>query len=475
MASEELCWLPLERLAPRIAAREVSPVEAAEATLARIERLDPRLNAYQRVLAESALTEARTAEAEIQAGRYRGPLHGVPVALKDLFATRGVVTTGGSRILADWTPDHDAAVVERLRAAGAVIVGKTTLHEFALGGTSINPHYGPVRNPWDIERVPGGSSGGSAVAVAAGLATLALGSETGNSIRRPAAFCGVVGLKPTYGRVSRHGVLPAAWSLDHIGPFARSVRGAAMALDALSGPDARDRASAPARPPVGELRGRARGLRLGVLEGYFAGEIGLEAGAVWEQALATLTGLGLAARTVAAPAIQWTAVVSSTIMLAEAATYHGAWLDSRPHDYGADVRERLVIGRALTAADYLAAQRARQVIADEVARALRDVDALIAPTSLTPATPIAEGAAALGDRPYTVGPHFFNLWRLFSLLGLPVVSVPCGFTRSGLPLAIQIAGRPFEERTVLEIAAAYEDATDWMTRRPPLDQVVAGE
>ena len=468
MSAEELCWLPLERLAPLIQAGEVSPVELTAATLARIERLNPTLNAFMTVLTEAAMAEARVAAAEIQAGRYRGPLHGVPVSVKDLFATRGVRTTAGARILADWEPDYDAAAVERLRAAGAVLVGKTTLHEFALGGTSINPHFGPVCNPWDTARMPGGSSGGSAAAVAAGLGHISLGSETGNSVRRPAAFCGVVGLKPTYGRISRYGAVPAAWSLDHVGIFARSVQGAADALDALSGPDGRDPASAPAQPPVGVVAGGAAAVRVGVPEGYFVNELTGEPAAAWAAAVAALERLGVRLRTVALPAVQRTAVVSSTIMQAEAATYHRRWLAERPAEYGADVRERLQVGQALTATEYLTAQRGRALIGAELRQALGDVDMLVAPTTVAPAPPIADGAAALGDRPYTVGPHSFNLLRLFSLLGLPVVSVPCGFTAAGLPLAIQIAGRPFAERTVLTLAAAYEAAHDWMDRRPPV-------
>jgi aspartyl-tRNA(Asn)/glutamyl-tRNA(Gln) amidotransferase subunit A len=468
MDVEQLCWLPLEELAPLIETGQVSPVELTEATLARIERFGPRLNAFVTVTAATARAEARAAEAAIRAGDYRGPLHGVPVSVKDLFATRDAPTTAGSRILADWRPDYDAAVIERLRAAGAVLVGKTTLHEFALGGTSINTHYGPVRNPWDLERVPGGSSGGSAAAVAAGLSTLSLGSETGNSTRRPAAYCGIIGLKPTYGRISRYGAVPAAWSLDHVGIFARSARGAAAALDALSGPDHRDHASAAAHPPVSPLSGQVAGLRAGVPEAYLAEELTGEAAANWEAALATLARLGLRVRAVALPSARWTALVSTTIMQAEAATYHRRWLRERPGDYGADVRERLQLGLALTATDYLTAQRGRQLIADEVAAALREVDVLIAPTTVAPAPRNADGLAIAGDRPTAVGPHFFNLLRLYSLLGLPVVSTPSGFTAAGLPLAIQIAGRPFAERTVLEVAAAYAAATDWLTRRPPV-------
>ncbi|MCC6626612.1 MAG: amidase [Chloroflexi bacterium] len=468
MDAESLPWLPLEQLAPLLESGEVSPVALTEATLARIQRLDSALNAFITITNDTARREAETAATEIAAGHYRGPLHGVPVSVKDLFATRGVRTTAGAKILSDWTPDYDAAAVERLRAAGAVLVGKNTLHEFALGGTSLNPHFGNVLNPWDRERVPGGSSGGSAAAVAAGLSTISLGSETGNSTRRPAAFCGIIGLKPTYGRISRFGAVPAAWSLDHVGIFARSVRGVAATLDALSGPDRRDRGSASAKPPVGPLTGVVKGLRAGVPEAYLA-DLTDEVGANWEAALAVLAGLGVRVRTLALPTVRWTALVSSTIMQAEASTWHRRWLAERPADYGADVRERLQLGLALSNGDYLTAQRGRQAIADEVAGALAEVDLLIAPTVPAPAPPIAGGPTVAGDRPYGTAPAFFHLHRLFSLLGLPVVSTPSGFSAGGLPLAIQIAGRPFAERTVLETAAGFEAATGWAVRRPPVD------
>jgi aspartyl-tRNA(Asn)/glutamyl-tRNA(Gln) amidotransferase subunit A len=371
--------------------------------------------------------------------------------------------------LADWVPDYDAAAVERLRAAGAVLIGKNTLHEFALGGTSLNPHYGDVHNPWRLDRVPGGSSGGSAAAVAAALSTISLGSETGNSTRRPAAFCGIVGLKPTYGRISRFGAVPAAWSLDQVGIFARSARGAAATLDVLSGPDRRDRGSAGTKPPVGDLTGLVAGLTAGVPEAYLGADLTPEVADNWAQVLDTLQRLGVRLRTFALPSVRWTALVSSTIMQSEAATWHRRWLLERPQDYGADVRERLQLGLALTAADYLTAQRGRQQIAEEVAGVLADADLLIAPTVPAPAPLIAGGPVVAGDQPYRVDTSFFHLHRLFSLLGLPVVSLPTGLTSDGLPMAIQVAGRPFAERTVLDVGAAIEAATGWLTQRPPVD------
>jgi aspartyl-tRNA(Asn)/glutamyl-tRNA(Gln) amidotransferase subunit A len=470
MDSESLCFLPLHQLSPMLRDRQISPVEVLDAVLSRIRRHNPALNAFLTVTEDNARAEARQAEIEIGHGQYRGPLHGVPVSLKDLYATRGVRTTAGSRILAEWVPDFDAAAVERLRDAGAIFLGKATMHEFALGSTSINPHFGPVRNPWDTSRIPAGSSGGSAAAVATGLSYLSMGSETGNSIRRPAAFCGVVGLKPTYGRVSRFGMVPAAWSLDHAGPFTRAVRDAAIALDVLTGPDRRDPASIASAPPVADsLDLPVDGLRVGVPTRYLTRGVAPVVAAAFERALDVLRHLKVTVVEIDVPAIRFTAVVSSTIMLAEAAAYHAPWLASRASEYGADVRARLDLGSAITASEYLRAQRGRALIADDMDRALETVDLIAAPTASDAPTPIADGAEALGDIPYTVEEHYYHFLRLPSLVGLPVVSVPMGFAPPGLPLGLQIIGRRREDDLALRLAHAYEQAAGWVGRQPPLD------
>ena len=472
MSDAELCYLTIAEAAGLISTGEVSPVELTEAHLRRIEAVDGRLNTFLTVTAEVARAEARQAEREISAGRYRGLLHGVPYSLKDLYATDGIRTTGGTKIWADWVPDYDSTVAERLKSAGAVLLGKTNMHEFALGVTNINPHYGAARNAWNLEHIPGGSSGGAASAVAAGLGHFGMGSETGNSIRRPAAFCGVNGLKPTYGRVSRHGMLPASWSLDHAGPFTRSAADAAIVLQALAGRDRRDPASSNAQvPDFSALLGdAATGIKAGVPR-KFLSEMSGEADAGFEEVLATLGRAGVSIVDLELPSAVYAAVTSTAIMLSEAASFHADWVRGRQGDYGKDVLTRLRIGMAITAQEYTDAQRFRRLIAGEMLEEMRskDVDLIVAPTTPATATPIAGGAAALGDQPYSVGNGFFNLYRLFSLVGWPVVSIPCGFGVNGLPLAVQIAGRPLEERQILRLAHFYQQMTDWHLRRPSLE------
>jgi len=468
--SDALVYASIGELAPRIRAGDVSPVEVTTAVLSRIEQLNPTLNAFITVTAESALAQARQAESEIGRGVYRGPLHGIPVSLKDLYDTAGVRTTGGSRILAERVPTTDATATRKLAEAGAVLVGKTNLHEFAYGTTTLNPHYGQTRNPWDLERITAGSSGGSGAAVAAGLSYLSMGSETGFSIRRPAAFCGVVGLKATYGRVSRHGVLPCAWSLDHAGPLTRTVRDAALALNAVAGYDAGDPASA--RAPVPDftaLLGRdIKGLRVGIPRHHFAGRVEPAVEAAFEAAVKVFADLGAIPVEVRMPRARFAAPASTTTMHAEVVAVHASWIRQRPEEYGADVRERIQIGLCVTAEDYLRAQRIRRWIAEEVADVFTSVDLLATPTTPTVATRIAESPAALGDPGFVVEESLFNFLRLYALVGIPAISVPCGFSPNGLPIGLSLAGRPFDEARVLQAAHAYEGVTSWQQRRPPL-------
>ena len=472
MSGDDLCYLIIADLAGLISAGKVSPVEVTEAHLRRIERIDGKLNTFLTVTAEVAREEARQAEREIAAGNYRGHLHGVPYSLKDLYATAGIRTTGGTKIMADWVPDYDSAVARRLKSAGAVLLGKTNMHEFAMGATSINPHYGAAANAWNLDYVAGGSSGGAASGIAAGLGLFGMGSETGNSIRRPAAFCGVTGLKPTYGRVSRYGMLPAAWSLDHAGPLTRSAEDAAIVLQALAGSDRRDPATVHASVPdySAGLGEPVSGIKAGVPRG-FLNDLTAEAHACFEEVLAALGRAGVSVVDLALPSGVYAASVSSTIMLSEAASYHADWVRGRPSDYGTDVLKRLWVGLAITAQEYADAQRFRRLIADEMLAEMRSkgVDLVIAPTIPATATPIAGGAEALGDQPYSVGNGFFNLHRIFSLVGWPVISIPCGFGANGLPLAVQIAGRPHDEPQILRLAYAYQQLTDWHLRRPSLE------
>jgi aspartyl-tRNA(Asn)/glutamyl-tRNA(Gln) amidotransferase subunit A len=468
---EDLAYATISELAPRIRDRELSPVEVTDAILERIARLNPALNAFITVTADASRRRAREAEAEIARGQYRGPLHGIPISLKDLYLTEGIRTTGGSKILADYIPTESSTVARRLDEAGSILLGKTNLHEFAYGTTTINPHHGTTRNPWDLERITAGSSGGTAAATAAGLGYASMGSETGFSIRRPAAFCGVVGLKPTYGRLSRFGMLPAAWSLDHAGPLTRSVRDAALVLNATAGYDPRDPASSRQVAPdfAAGIGYDVKGLRVGLPRHQYAGRCQPAVEAAFDAAVRDLEAIGAQVRDITLPRVNYATVASSVTMYGEVTASHAQWIRERPGDYGEDTRARIELGFAVTAVDYSRAQRIRRWIADEYAAAFGQVDLLACPTTPQVATPIAGGLPALNDPGFVVEESPYNLLRLFALIGAPAISVPCGFSPDGLPIGLTIAGRPFDEKRMIQLAAAYEAATDWHTRHPQLD------
>ncbi len=461
MTASDLAFAGIAELAPRIAAGEVSPLALTEATLARIEAQNEALNAFMTVTVAQALEAARAAEAEIARGRVRGPLHGVPLAVKDLFATNGVRTTGGSKLLDDWVPEHDAAAVERLEAAGAVLLGKTGMHELAYGTTSNNAHYGPVRNPWDRACHPGGSSGGSAAAVAAGLAFGALGSDTGCSIRQPAACCGIVGLKPTFGRVSKFGALPLSWSMDHVGPMTRSVADAALMLQVLAGPDPRDPNCVDRAVPdySKALTGDIGGTRIALARGFFFADCDPEVAAAVEAAADALGGLGARVEDVELPEMETAYLVGGVTIACEAAAYHAKSLRERPEAFSEELRANLELGGFYSAVDYLQAQRLRRRITETILHAMASFDAVLTPTSPVPATP-------LDDTPPGHGALRHRNTIPFNLTGLPAISLPCGVTRAGLPIGLQIAGRAFDEAGILRIAQAYEAATEWRARRP---------
>jgi aspartyl-tRNA(Asn)/glutamyl-tRNA(Gln) amidotransferase subunit A len=463
MADQELLYASIAELAPRLAAKEISPVEVTEAALARIEQLEPQVNAFITVTADSARHAARAAEAAIMAGHHLGPLQGIPIAIKDLYATRGVATTFGSPLFADWVPDFDAAAVERLKQAGAVILGKTNLHELAYGSTSANAHYGPVHNPWRLDHHPGGSSGGSSAAVAAGMAYAALGSDTGASIRQPAACCGIVGIKPTFGRVSKYGALPLAWSQDHAGPLTRSVRDAALTLQALAGPDPRDPTAVERPVPdfAAGLEDGAQGRRIGAARRYFFESCDPEVVAAVETALAAFEELGALVEDIELPDMAAVFTAGTIAVAVEAAAYHAADLRARPEAFSAELRAALELGGFYKAVDYVQAQRLRRHLMAETNRPLAGFDAIVMPTSPFPATPIE------GSPPHHALARVRNTMP-FNVLGLPAISVPCGFTASGLPIGLQIVGRAFDEAGILRIAHAYEQATEWHRRRPPL-------
>jgi aspartyl-tRNA(Asn)/glutamyl-tRNA(Gln) amidotransferase subunit A len=468
----DLHWASIADLARRVAGKNVSPVEVIEAHLKRIDALDPKLRAFLHVMRDGALAAAKAAEAAVAAGSPLGPLHGVPIGLKDLYSTKDAPTTGGSKILAGVTPAEDATVVARLRAAGAIMLGKLNLHEFAYGPEGLNEHYGTTRNPWDAKthRIAGGSSSGSGAAVAAGLCAGALGSDTGGSIRIPAALCGITGLKPTYGRVSRAGVLPLAWSLDHVGPMARSAADCALLLQVMAGRDPRD-PSASERPVpdyAAALTGDIRELKVGVLRAAFLDAAGLVLQQAVEQALKVLQGLGARVDEAALRLADQVVGTSWAVIATEALAFHERWLRERPGDYQADVRARLRAGAFVMGVQYVQAQRARTLIRDEVTAALERFDVLVAPGVPIVATAVGQTDVTIGKETTDVRSALTRFTRHFNLSGHPVCSVPCGFSAAGLPIGLQIIGRAFDEATVLRVADAYQRATDWHTRRPPL-------
>ncbi|GAC1318138.1 MAG: Asp-tRNA(Asn)/Glu-tRNA(Gln) amidotransferase subunit GatA [Chloroflexota bacterium] len=466
----DLTQLDLADLAATIQAREVSPVDVVEAYLQRIDAVDPVLNTSIRVLTDSARAEARRAENEIANTSYRGPLHGVPVGVKDLFDVAGQATTFGSPILQDNIAPTDSTVVAKLREAGAVIIAKHNLHEFAFGVTSENPHFGVVRNPWDTSRVPGGSSGGTAAAVAASLCAAGIGSDTGASVRQPGAFCGVVGFKPTYGRVSRAGALPLAPGLDHAGPIGRSVLDVALVLDAIAGYDERDPATTAVPVPGYALdvlahRGDLQGLRVGVPREYFFDIIEPDVDAAIRAAIRTLGDLGAMVEDISLPHVAHAQIAGNVIMSSEAANFHAGWLNSRRHEYGPDVLQRIRVGLLLNATEYLQAQAMRSLIQQDFRAAFRQVDIVVSATTPHIAPHIGRTSARGG--PLNLVPRSISnrLTVPCNLTGMPAISVPCGFA-DGLPIGLQIMGPAFDDARVLQVAAAYEAATTWQ-RQPP--------
>ncbi len=451
----------ISELAQRLRRREVSPVEITQDCLLRIEKRDAALNAFITVMAGSAMAEARRAEAEILRGQWRGPMHGVPVAVKDIIDVADVRTTAASALLKDHVAGEDAEVVRRLRQAGAVIVGKNNLHEFAYGGSSLVSHFGDVHNPWDLGRIAGGSSGGSAAAVAAGLVYVAIGTDTAGSIREPAALCGCVGLKPTYGRVSSRGVIPLSRSLDHVGPLAVTVEDAAIVLQAIAGYDAGDVGSVdvPVADYVSTLREGAKKLRVGVPRGYFFDDLDSEVASAIEQALREISSLGAEIREV-----QLDVPVDRTLQAAEAYAYHAENVAKSPELYQAETVRRIRNGEAVTAAEYIQRRRELEEARRGIAEIFTDVDVLVTPTTPAPAPAIAE----LKADPEALRPAELKLLRNtrpFNVWGLPAISVPCGFTQGGLPIGMQIAGPHWREDLVLRLAHAYEQATAWHKRR----------
>jgi aspartyl-tRNA(Asn)/glutamyl-tRNA(Gln) amidotransferase subunit A len=466
MTDSDPCFLSVAEAASLIAAKRISPVELTRAYLARIERLNGTLHAYVRVLDDEALAAARAAEAEILSGRYRGPLHGIPIGLKDIYDTAGIPTEGGSKSCLGRVPAKDATTTRLLREAGAVLLGKLTTWEFAIGGTAFDTPFPPARNPWNIDHDPAGSSSGSGAAVASGLCAMAMGSDTGGSIRWPAAWCGLAGLKPTYGRVSRAGIMPLSFSLDHAGPLTWTVEDAAIVLQAIAGHDASDPASA--RCPVADYRaalagGNLRGLRLGVARAMFERDcVGSEEMlSAFDESVGVLRELGASIAEIELPPLALYNATAYLIARSEGFAIHEKALRERPQDYGALARDRLTIGAYVRASDMVQAMRRRQMLVEATTAAMGGVDAILLPTAPDP-------APRLGD----LAPYFGNqrptYMRPFNLTGQPALSVCNGFDNAGLPLSLQIVGRCFDEAMVLRIGHAYERTTPWRGRRPQL-------
>jgi aspartyl-tRNA(Asn)/glutamyl-tRNA(Gln) amidotransferase subunit A len=459
MTNTDLCFLNVTELAPLVRARKISPVEIVQALLSRIDTLNGDLIAYLHVSAEQAMAAAHAAEIEISSGGYRGPLHGIPVAYKDIYDVQGLPTTAASKVMAGYVAPEDSTVAARLRQAGAICLGKLNTIEFASGSMEV---FGTARNPWNTAMFPGGSSAGSGTALAAHLVPLATGSDTGGSIRNPASFCGIVGLKPTYGRISRAGIIPLSWSLDHAGPMARTVADTALMLQAMAGPDRRDPSAAcqPVPDYHAALRDDLHGLRLGVPRSYYFEYADSDVVAAVRTALETMQQLGATVREVDLPHSCYGSSASWSIAYTESFAFHRANFIARSRDYTHAFLHKISGAACLTAEERVTAQRLRQVITAEFLAALTEVDAIVTPTTAYAAYPIGDTSPQADMR---------SLTRPVSLTGLPALAVPCGFTHTGLPVSMQLIGRSWEESTVLRIGHTYEQAASWYTRRPSLE------
>ena len=472
MIAQGLVLETVGHLAPLIRSKEVSPVELTVAYLERIENLDKGLHAYVTVCSDEALAAARGAESQILRGQYFGPLHGIPVGVKDQFLTKGIRTTAGSKIYADLIPEEDATVVSRLKEAGAVLLGKQNMAEFALGGTRQHP-FGDPRNPWDRDRIPGHSSSGSGVAVAASMCAVAIGEDTGGSGRIPAAACGIVAIRPTYGRISRHGIMPACWSMDTASPMTKSVEDCALVLQAIAGHDPKDRMSSrlPVPDYLRKLRDSIRGLRLGVIKELLPPESAHpDVRHAFQRSIEVFEELGATVEEVSVPLISLSSAFFVAICDTDAAHVHFDLLRTRARDYDAATRARLTAASLVSAGIYNKAQQARCLFRDQMISALGQVDALLSPMSNGPSPKLGEENPVFQSKEEFIRLHFGarSFTTAYSLASLPALTLPCGFTSSGMPIGLQIGGKPFDEETVLRVAFAFESNTEWHLRRPDL-------
>jgi len=456
--THDLTTLTIRQAGDLLRAGNTSPVELTQACLKRVERMNPVVNAYITVTAEQALATAREMEAEQQRGLWRGPLHGIPIALKDNIDTAGVRTTAASELFKDRVPAEDAEVVRRLKAAGAILLGKLNLHEFAYGGTSVVTYFGAVHNPWALDRIAGGSSGGPAAALAADLCFGALGTDTAGSVRIPASYCGIVGFKPTYGRVSNRGVIPLSWSLDHVGPMCKTVEDAALMLSAVAGFDELDPTTVdmPVSDYTRALRMPVEKLRLGVPRVLFYENVDAEVNAAVEEATAVLRKLTAGVKDMILPR----GPNASAVWGPEIYAYHAQWITATPEKYQPPTRAAIQRSAPARADTYVQAVREVALARRAIRKTFLDVDLLITPTMPTPPETIFEAQARNAGSGRNTSP--------FDVFGLPTISVPCGFSSAGLPIGLQISGAPWAETSVLALAHAYERATQWHTRRPKM-------
>lgn len=462
----DFAYLTIAEAAKLLYGKEISPVEYTQALLDRISTQDGPLNCFLHVASEQALDDAHNAESEIIAGNWRGPLHGVPYALKDIIDVAGLPTTCHSKVMQrNSLPENDADVTARFKEAGAVLLGKTATHEFAIGGPSFDLPWPPARNPWNPDHFTGGSSSGSGAALAAGFVPAALGTDTGGSVRNPASMCGLVGMKATYGRVSRRGVFPLSFTLDHVGPMTRTVEDNAMLLNVIAGHDPQDPGSAPVEKPdfTSRLGRNIKGLRIGVIRHFFETDMQAdpEMAKGIAEALDVLRGLGAQVRDMTLAPLDEYAATNRVILLSEAYAIHEKWFQDRPEDYGELARQRIMGGAFIRAADYVNGTRVKAQLVQAYNEAMEDFDVAITASSMDP-------ACLIEDKEATEATYGRQARAPFNVLGAPALAVPTGFSKAGLPLSMQIVGKPFDEALIYQVAHAYEQATAWTERRPVL-------
>ena len=471
MPNVDLLRMTISELVPKIHSKEVSPVELTEAALAAADKLQPTLNSFITILHDRAMEQARESETAITRGNYRGPLHGIPIGLKDNLATAGITTTLGSKVLAGHVPEEDAEVVKRCRDAGAIIIGKENLEEFAAGATSNNPHYGAVHNPWELDHIPGGSSGGGGANVAAGVTFASLGTDLGGSVRLPGTFCGVVGLKQSFGRVSQRGLLVTSFNGDHIGPMTRSVADSALVLQVLAGNDPLDPSTVPVPVPdyTAYLGRSLNGLKMGVPSNHYFDMLDGEVEEAVRKSIAALEELGAELREVSLPSMQYIGALRISAM-ADSVVTHEPFIKSHREDYGPDTLYRTIPGQFVLGRDYSKSLKVQRLIQEEYAQVMQQVDFLITPTAPVPAPRIDAKYIKMNGTDHRVrGPGSGLISRNtspFNATGLPAITVPCGVTRTGLPIGVQFIARPFEEGLLFQVADCYEKVSPSQGLRP---------